>query len=289
MWGSIDIIAFEARTYDPLYLRIYCIRANVTSCLTRNRRPCAVPLCTTMSKQEPEIIDLTATPQPPEVIVIDYSDDECLPATPPQVKSHVARVNRQTETPRKRGSKSPSSREEANGSTAHGSSNNHRTNPQHDTERAVANGKPMSSRSLETNTRHESRRDKKRRREGRSRDTSASRRSRSRSRDRRRAAVTPDDGTEVFFVDVAPTPVTTDVAQQYADARASRHPHQSSKLLLPAHVSVLDSGANAGKVPIKMITPSESVEDYIEYLDYDDFKVAHRTLVLRIYSTFLFR
>ena len=233
-----------------------------------------------MPKQEPEIIDLTATPQPPEVIVIDFSDDECVPATPPRVasrvKSQVARVNRRTETSRKRGSKSPSSREEANGSTAHGSFNNDCANPsQHDTERAATNG---SSRTLEANTRRESRRDKKRRREGRSRDTSASRRSRSRSRDRRRAAVTPDDGTGVFFVDVAPTPVTTDATQQNADTWASLHPNQSSTLLLPAHVSVLDSGANAGKVPIKMIIPSESVEDYIEYLDYDDFKVGRRTL-----------
>jgi protein AIR1/2 len=70
--------------------------------------------------------------------------------------------------------------------------------------------------------------------------------------------------------------VTRDDAQENSDlSLLEGDPDPSSRLLLPAHVSVLNTGANSGKIPIKIITPPEFVEDYIEYLDYDDFKVGY--------------
>lgn len=91
---------------------------------------------------------------------------------------------------------------------------------------------------------------------------------------------------DLFFVDTAPAPIPQDLA--FFDSKPAPAPPSSSSteesasvktpetpaLLLPAHVSVLAENAN-GK-PIEIIRPpspvseGEDVEDFIQYLDYDD-------------------
>ena len=84
------------------------------------------------------------------------------------------------------------------------------------------------------------------------------------------------DDDKLFFVDTEPTSVPVGVTfVPNDDAKAAQSSSQTSEvdkvpLLLPAHVSVLDTG---GDLPVQIVQPADSdsdTESYIEYLDYDD-------------------
>jgi hypothetical protein len=78
----------------------------------------------------------------------------------------------------------------------------------------------------------------------------------------------PSGVSPSFFVDVNPAPLPT-----MDSSRQPPRADESSKLLLPAHVSVF--GSADGSVPVEILPPSNlpSNDDYIQYLDYDDSKV----------------
>lgn len=84
------------------------------------------------------------------------------------------------------------------------------------------------------------------------------------------------DNDKLFFIDTEPTSAPAGVAfVPNDDAKAAQSSSQTSEmdkvpLLLPAHVSVLDTGDN---LPVQIVQPADSDSDagsYIEYLDYDD-------------------
>ena len=96
------------------------------------------------------------------------------------------------------------------------------------------------------------------------------------------------DNEQLFFVDIAPVAVPEGLAFDSArDAKVA--PSSSSQtsgpsdkipLLLPAHVSVLDTGED---LPVRIIQPEESgseSDSYIEYLDYDDRLVCSQHFLL---------
>ena len=91
------------------------------------------------------------------------------------------------------------------------------------------------------------------------------------------------DDDKLFFVDTEPTSVPVGMTFVLNDdAKAAQSSSQTSEvdkvpLLLPAHVSVLDTG---GDLPVQIVQPADSdsdTESYIEYLDYDDRLVRHST------------
>jgi protein AIR1/2 len=101
-------------------------------------------------------------------------------------------------------------------------------------------------------------------------------------------ALPTSDNEHLFFVDTAPAAVPEDLAFDSArDAKLA--PSSSSQtsgppdkipLLLPAHVSVLDTGED---LPVRIIQPEESdseSDSYIEYLDYDDRLVCSQHFLL---------
>ena len=100
---------------------------------------------------------------------------------------------------------------------------------------------------------------------------------------------------DLFFVDTAPAPIPQDLAffdsKPSAPSTTSNSTEESEPvktpetpvLLLPAHVSVLSENPD-GK-PIEIIRPpspvseGEDVEDFIQYLDYDDRPVCFCSFV----------
>jgi hypothetical protein len=84
----------------------------------------------------------------------------------------------------------------------------------------------------------------------------------------------PDHGSDLFFVDLIPvllpTPQEPVIHEGGAPESAQEEP---TKLLLPAHVSVV--GFGTGGVPVEILPPPGPEEDrsYVEYLDYDDSEV----------------
>jgi protein AIR1/2 len=84
------------------------------------------------------------------------------------------------------------------------------------------------------------------------------------------------DNDKLFFVDTEPTSVRAGMTfVPNDDAKAAQPSSQTSEvdkdpLLLPAHVSVLDTGKD---LPVQIVQPADSdsdAESYIDFLDYDD-------------------
>ncbi|EPQ59218.1 hypothetical protein GLOTRDRAFT_136148 [Gloeophyllum trabeum ATCC 11539] len=98
--------------------------------------------------------------------------------------------------------------------------------------------------------------------------------------DNKAVSVAGDEGPPLFFVDLAPAPLSSasepapkvGESSKSAALEAASAQNEPAKLLLPDHVSVLSQGVG---VPVEVITrPDEDSDDeaYIEYLDYDDRK-----------------
>ncbi|SRR6266404_5824621 len=85
------------------------------------------------------------------------------------------------------------------------------------------------------------------------------------------------EDSQLFFADTMPAPVPAGMVfdaggPDTAQSSSSLAPEadKTPPLLLPAHVSVLDS---LDKLPVQIVQPVDSdsdTESYIEYLDYDD-------------------
>jgi protein AIR1/2 len=94
--------------------------------------------------------------------------------------------------------------------------------------------------------------------------------------DTRRDALLALDDDKLFFIDSEPTSVRAGMTFVLNDdAKAAQPSAQTSEvdkvpLLLPAHVSVLDTGKD---LPVQIVQPADSdsdAESYIDFLDYDD-------------------
>ena len=94
--------------------------------------------------------------------------------------------------------------------------------------------------------------------------------------DTRQDALLALDDDKLFFIDTEPTSVRAGMTfVPNDDAKAAQSSAQTSEvdkvpLLLPAHVSVLDTGKD---LPVQIVQPADSdsdAESYIDFLDYDD-------------------
>ncbi|KAI9508673.1 hypothetical protein F5148DRAFT_1013344 [Russula earlei] len=117
---------------------------------------------------------------------------------------------------------------------------------------------------------------KKRRRSKKSKDKDQDAAPSSREDTQHHALATLDD-EKLFFVDTSsalvPACVAFEAGGDAMTAEPTAHPSVTDKtrLLLPAHVSVLDPGGDGYDLPVQIVQPPDSDSDsYIEYLDYDD-------------------
>ncbi|KAJ7744456.1 hypothetical protein DFH07DRAFT_1063351 [Mycena maculata] len=136
-----------------------------------------------------------------------------------------------------------------------------------DREREERRGESKHDRERDSRSRHDDdddERDRKRRR-SRSRDPDRKRHKKDRERDRERDEDPPIPDNQLFFFDKAPAALPP--AARFTAASANKYPNG---LILPAHVSVF--GDTATDIVPAAAPDSDSDDDYIEYLDYDNKK-----------------
>lgn len=203
-----------------------------------------------LGKTESIVIDLTASPSSPEVIVIDSDSPE--PAI--------------VQKKRKRSKKSP------------------KAQAADDSRSGVTNGKIH----IEDAERAQGQSSSRRQGGGEGEGGSSRRRSRNyksrsnsphRSRSPRRTRYDspgPSDSA-VFYIDTAPAPLPS-TSQFHAASENSGPAEESPKLLLPSHVSVF------GTDPVQILPPAEPEidGDHIEFLDFDERRVIIHDRSLRL-------
>jgi hypothetical protein len=231
-----------------------------------------------MARKSPEVIDLTET-HPPEVIVIDSDDDDVKPFSVPLIHTVVPQETDSTNTPKKKFKFKHPKAGESVAKSAHSS----RDRPWKEEDIEPAQGisqlhwhgtvsqSPNGKHAMETKDLGETTRARKRRRDHHSPEQGLRERRLSHSparRDHTDLPRPPDVGSDLFFIDVIPAQLPT----------SPQHPtpverEEGAKLLLPAHVSILEGEGGKGTL-VKIQMPAEPEGgDYIEYLDYDDLKV----------------
>ena len=219
--------------------------------------------------QAPEIIDLTSMPSP-EIFDPD-SDEKGDPETTTHfvLTSGSGHEKQKKESSRRKKWKRSLVDGEGQGSSANTRDNeNGRMDARSPQKRR--DGSHNGSRTTRADEPKEQWRHRTRDQHSQGQSLPARPRSHSPRRRRKRSASpqSPRDTSDLYYIDIKPAQLPS--AAQFVTTHGSEQAEGTTKLLLPAHVSVF------GTVPVEILPPSvpdSDEEDYIDYIDYDDRKV----------------